>query len=502
MARLAQGRFRWAPVARAIQGNFDHLMGVVRSIAAAHNLVVDDLNDIGVALDDVSLEVDSKVATDDVAPVAFSGDHADLTNVTANQHHNRGHDHSGTTDGGRFVYAGEVEADEALYVIGGLQLNGTEMAVTLTTDRNDFLVDDDTLRVRFFTNTGVHHITGLSTAVREGTAFSSVAGVVFLLRNSSSSTANVILDHNSGSSLSPFWFSDGSNVTLLPGDQLAVMYNEIDGQWQRVTMGGSGAAGATGARGADGPPGFNGDDGDEGIGFPGARGADGAAGAPGAAGATGATGSPVPWPGEDGDDAIALPGARGADGAAGATGSTGAAGTPGLPGWPGIDGEDGESFFLPGPTGATGATGSTGATGPSGGAGGSTTPGLVVDVEEDPWGMPVPQKPDGLGVVVWSSKKRVGSGSVSDRIYLPWDVRITEVYFVLPASSQATATVDVKKNGTSIFGTKPTLASGFISSYAVPNTPGYSRGDYLTIAIDQPGSVGGRVKVFLSYKRT
>lgn len=144
-----------------------------------------------------------------------------------------------------------------------------------------------------------------------------------------------------------------------------------------------------------------------------------------------------------------------------------------------------------------------------GGPGGSSAasyPGQAEDLSGDSdYGMWVPEarQVEDRSVILWSSAKRVGSGTVSDRIYPPFACVIQEVFFTLPGSTTSAATVDVKKNGTSIFPTiaKPTTSSGYISSYVVPDTQPFARGDYLTVHVTSAGSVGGRIKVYIVTKR-
>lgn len=61
---------------RAVQGNFDHLMGMLRNLGSAHNLMVADVDEIQEVLEQVGLDVDGKSAT------GHNHDHGALTSLT------------------------------------------------------------------------------------------------------------------------------------------------------------------------------------------------------------------------------------------------------------------------------------------------------------------------------------------------------------------------------------------------------------------------------------
>jgi hypothetical protein len=182
-------------------------------------------------------------------------------------------------------------------------------------------------------------------------------------------------------------------------------------------------------------------------------------------------------------------------GAAGAAGTSGVAGPPGM-----VYYEDPEFIIFPGPTGATGTPGADGAPGAAGSGGGSM---YVQPQEEEPtFGMWTPHGQRDTQTVMWSSKKRISSGQASQRIYLPEPCNVLNVYFTLPASSTATATIDVKKNGTTIFtGSGPTLTSGYISNVVVPTTQAMTPTDYLTVHVTYPGNTGGRLIAYITTRR-
>jgi hypothetical protein len=317
---------RGSSLAQAIQGNFDHLMGALRNLTRSHNLVVDDIEALAdltgthtvelgahegritdAEADIVDLGVDAEttkasnarkppggpwyhehedapafsmpgergpkgdtgergvpafpVPDDEVVvgmfipPVeaevvaGFSGDHDDLTNVTADQHHDEEHQHSGAGDGGAYVYAAEVEADDGLYIFGGWRIDGTTTH-TITGDENNAVVADDT-SVWELTNAGATHtVTGI-VPFAPGTIFST-NGVVLIVRNSSASAGDVVLaDEDTGSAVSNR-FMLGADITLAPGQQVALQWSNIDDRWLPLTLAASGGGGTPGADGADG----------------------------------------------------------------------------------------------------------------------------------------------------------------------------------------------------------------------------------------------------------
>ena len=60
---------------QALQGNFDHLMGTIRELAGAHNVVVEDINEIVLALEDANLEIDGKWTEEEHAALADGSPH-------------------------------------------------------------------------------------------------------------------------------------------------------------------------------------------------------------------------------------------------------------------------------------------------------------------------------------------------------------------------------------------------------------------------------------------
>jgi hypothetical protein len=184
-----------------------------------------------------------------------------------------------------------------------------------------------------------------------------------------------------------------------------------------------------------------------------ATGLTGATGATGALGSTGATGA-----GATGATGAGATGATGATGI-GATGATGSQGSPG------------------GATGATG-IGATGATGASG--------------------------PKEIGVAITGETDPLITGTTAS-FRCPYPMTITSVRAsVNTAPTGSAIIVDVKKDSTSIFSTKPQISTSQTTSFggAVPgviSSGGISDNQRITISIDQIGSTisGTGLKVWL-----
>jgi hypothetical protein len=108
--------------------------------------------------------------------------------------------------------------------------------------------------------------------------------------------------------------------------------------------------------------------------------------------------------------------------------------------------------------------------------------------------------------IVWNSKIEIAPGQVSRRIYLPWDCTIANVYVSVPVAPTGTFTVDVKKNGTTIFPTspKPSVTAGnLVGNDYTPDVTSALKKDYLTVHILQLGGVTtGRVIVYIEVDHT
>ena len=175
---------------------------------------------------------------------------------------------------------------------------------------------------------------------------------------------------------------------------------------------------------------------------------------------------------------------QGAAGAAGAAGTNGAVGPQGPPGLV-VFGEDGDDGWpIPGPQGPKGDTGATGP--PGAGGGGTGTAGLVPHDHDDDYPFPV-SSPDARkkGDILWTSKRRVPLG-LGKRIYPRVRGSITGIRLNATVTPLSAVTVDVLKNGTSIFpsATKPSLSAGsFLGTERVPDTLTFTETDYFQFKV-------------------
>ena len=94
----------------------------------------------------------------------------------------------------------------------------------------------------------------------------------------------------------------------------------------------------------------------------------------------------------------------------------------------------------------------------------------------------------GLETEVWGLPGTVTTGEGASRLYAP--VAMTLVDFRISLSA-GTATVDVNKDGTTVFTTqanRPAISSGTVSSLAVPDVTSVAADSYLTIDVDAASS--------------
>ncbi|MEL6317754.1 MAG: tail fiber protein, partial [Pseudomonadota bacterium] len=146
------------------------------------------------------------------------------------------------------------------------------------------------------------------------------------------------------------------------------------------------------------------------------------------------------WPGAP----LSLVGPQGAAGAAGATGATGPQGPEGPQGPTGPAGATGATGPQ-GPAGADGAVGAQGATGPQGPAGASAPAVLSWALSDE------------------TTALAAATGVLTDRA--PFAMTISDVRISVGAApAGAPVEVDVKKNGVSIFTTRPTIDAGETTS--------------------------------------
>lgn len=148
----------------ALQGNFDHLQGTLRTIAAAHNILVDDIADIVAALEDQGLEVDGKwteaehtalgdgsphheaatvgtgldvagqLITLDLSEVASGGELGGFMDApTVDSVHAGSAHHAAATEGTGIDIAGQVISVDLSEIAAGGELGGTMDAPTVDT---------------------------------------------------------------------------------------------------------------------------------------------------------------------------------------------------------------------------------------------------------------------------------------------------------------------------------------------------------------------------------
>jgi hypothetical protein len=78
---IADSKLQPSKVVRAVQANFDHLMGALRALSRAHNATVDDVEDIAATVNTLNFEIGDKLDIDDAIT-----DHGDLTGLGDDDH--------------------------------------------------------------------------------------------------------------------------------------------------------------------------------------------------------------------------------------------------------------------------------------------------------------------------------------------------------------------------------------------------------------------------------
>jgi hypothetical protein len=416
------------------------------------------------------------------------------------------HDHSTSLEGGDFIDADQVYAESWLQTLGTFVIDG-EDSPTWAADQNDYAPAAESSFLQPTLSAAVA-LNGLHTDNIVAGKFhrNQIGRVMLVVNDDTVNVDDLTIAHEAAGSSTRYQFSfdDATDLVMTPGSMALFVYSPSL-KWKLQGFSGA-SAGAAGADGADGT-----------------NGRDGVA---------------VPWPGEDGTEGFFMPGRKAlsvkedgtllnsnietvnfAHGLDVTTGSNEAGVT--------VDESELDHSQLAGRTVTSAHPASAvdftpystiastdvqsaiqellDESGGGGGGGASTKPSppALYDDHQD-FGelfQPVPPARDELHILNWSTKKIYGPGSASDRYYLPYACSIVEVYFVLPAVTTRTATVDVKKNGTSIFGTKPTTSSAMLSSRGVMSTTALTRDDYLTFVVDSPGSTAGRLKVFVVLRR-
>jgi hypothetical protein len=237
------------------------------------------------------------------------------------------------------------------------------------------------------------------------------------------------------------WFESDSGKLYMRYQNPDSTYSWVRTNLSKSPAGPQGPAGPTGEEGPQGPT-----------------------GSPGVDGAVGPTGPTGPM-GADG-----APGAEGATGPAGADGAVGPAGPQGIQGVPGVAGADGAV----GPQGPTGATGATGPVGPS-----------------------------ILPVACSDETTTLTAGTAKVTFRMPFALTLTKIKASLTtASTSGLVTIDVNKNGTSLFSTALTIdanekTSATAAAPAVLATTALADDDEITIDIDGAGTGAKGLKVYL-----
>jgi hypothetical protein len=185
----------------------------------------------------------------------------------------------------------------------------------------------------------------------------------------------------------------------------------------------------------------------------------------------------------------------GVKGSAGAAGATGAAGEAGVPGF--IYFEEADTIVFPGPAGPTGATGADGAPGSGGGA--SSMPALIAEEVVD-YGMPVTTSDTNTDEWTFTFPYSLTDGQVFPSRVLMAPCRIVSYRAYNDAVRNSAITVDIKKNGVSVFpsATKPDIPAAASTSGTArePDTQDWAAGDVMTVHLS--GSNGnGPVGLFM-----
>ncbi len=112
------------------------------------------------------------------------------------------------------------------------------------------------------------------------------------------------------------------------------------------------------------------------------------------------------------------------------------------------------------------------------------------------------------GIFVFSQAGELATGTGTFRLYLPYDITITEVEAsVGVAPTDATLIFDVNVDGTTIFTTqsnRPQITTGtFVDSTTTIEDDDHDDGQYLTVDIDQIGSTlpGENATVLIRFVR-
>ena len=101
--------------------------------------------------------------------------------------------------------------------------------------------------------------------------------------------------------------------------------------------------------------------------------------------------------------------------------------------------------------------------------------------------------------LLWNSRHTLVTNARSQRLYIPVDCTVIDIYFSLPAANAGTTRVKVYKNGTSMFGATalPFVTAGFVSNHVVPDTTALVQDDYVEFEVTELGGAQGRLLAYM-----
>lgn len=104
------------------------------------------------------------------------------------------------------------------------------------------------------------------------------------------------------------------------------------------------------------------------------------------------------------------------------------------------------------------------------------------------------------GVVKYNIVGNVQVNTGTLRWYPEATVTLTSAYFSLSVAGSSTTEIDVKKNGVSIFGTKPTVGSGVYRSTNTSLSTSVTSSDYLTFDVTIAGTGAQDGVIYVQYR--
>jgi hypothetical protein len=160
----------------------------------------------------------------------------------------------------------------------------------------------------------------------------------------------------------------------------------------------------------------------------------------------------------------------------------------------------GSDYDLRGPQGDPGDTGPQGDVGPVGPTGLAGGDGLVGAAgEPGAAGSPGPAGTETLCAAASDETTEITAGTGKVTFHAPYAMSISAIYVGLNvASSSGTVTVDVNANGSTVFSTLPTLASGIsFTLNGILSLTTLAQGDRLSVDFDTAGTGAKGVKVYI-----